>query len=370
MGNTRVVIDGKETDVDDGMTILEAAEKVGIHIPTLCHAPELSPTGVCRVCVVEIEGSPTLAGACHTPVVGGMVVRTQSPKVLASRKATLELMLAGHTGPCVTDTRVEQCELHRLASEMEVGPPRFRVRQPRFHPVEQVSPYVQRDLAKCVLCRRCVKACEEMPKKNIYSIGYRGFDSKVIVDCDEPLNKEDCRDCGICIDYCPTGALTRPRGWAQENGESDGLVGDEEDTASAGENRRRLLHILKTEQSKSRIVSPELIPGIAQSLDLSVAEVYGVATFYSFLSTRPLGRNVIRICKSLPCQLKNAQMIIKSVEEAIGIGPGETTPDGKFSFELTNCIGACDKAPAMLVNEDVHGDLTPDKISQALKSYS
>ena len=370
MGNTKVVINGREIAVDEGMTVLDAAEKAGIHIPTLCHGPDLSPTGVCRICVVEIEGSPTLAGACHTPIVGGMVIRTQSPKVLASRKATLELMLAGHTGPCVTDTKVEQCELHRLASELEVGPPRFRVREPRFHPVEQVSPDVQRDLSKCVLCRRCAQACEEIAKKNIYSIGYRGFDSKVIVDCDEPLNTEDCRDCGICIDYCPTGALTRPKGWAQGNGESGGLVGDEEETASGGENRERLLEILKTEQSKSKVVSPEVIPGIAQSLDLSVGEVYGVATFYSFLSTRPLGRNVIRICKSLPCHLKNAQMIIESVQDAVGIRPGETTPDGNFSFELTNCIGACDKAPAMLVNDDVHGDLTPNKISQALKSYS
>jgi NADH-quinone oxidoreductase subunit E len=103
---------------------------------------------------------------------------------------------------------------------------------------------------------------------------------------------------------------------------------------------------------------------------MGVGEVYGVATFYSFLSTRPLGTNVIRICKSLPCYMKNTQAIIESVHDAIGIGPGETTADGKFSLELTNCIGACDSAPAMLVNHDVHGNLTPKKISQVLKSYS
>ena len=98
--------------------------------------------------------------------------------------------------------------------------------------------------------------------------------------------------------------------------------------------------------------------------------MYAVATFYSFLSIRPLGRNVIRICKSIPCHLKDAPMIIQSVEKAIGIKLGKTTSDGKFSFLLTNCIGACDRAPAMLINHDVHGELTPDKISDVLKSYS
>ena len=104
-------------------------------------------------------------------------------------------------------------------------------------------------------------------------------------------------------------------------------------------------------------------------MGLSISEVYGVATFYSFLSAEPLGRNVIRVCKSLPCFLKNCQTIIKSVEKEIGIKPGETTPDGRFSFQLTNCIGACDKAPAMMINDDVHVDLTPEKISRILQAY-
>jgi len=206
--------------------------------------------------------------------------------------------------------------------------------------------------------------------KKVYSIGYRGFRSKIIVDCDEPLDREECRDCGICIDYCPTSALTRPVNWTEADEEKSDPGGAEVQTGPEGRNREMLLGILKAEQTKSRSVSPEVIEDIAQSLDVGVSEVYGVATFYSFLSTRPLGRNVIRVCKSLPCYLKNAPMIIESVHRAIGIGPGETTPDGEFSFELTNCIGACDSAPAMLVNHDVHGNLTPDRISEVLKSYS
>jgi len=133
--------------------------------------------------------------------------------------------------------------------------------------------------------------------------------------------------------------------------------------------REKLLALLTEEQDKSGYVPREFMAKLAQSLNIPLSDVYGVTTFYSFLSAKPLGRNVIRICKSLPCYLKNSEMIIESVAKEIGIRPGETTPDGRYSFELTNCIGACDKAPAMLVNDDVHGNLTPRKISQILKSY-
>ena len=139
--------------------------------------------------------------------------------------------------------------------------------------------------------------------------------------------------------------------------------------ALRGEGNNNLLMLLKKAQEKFGYVPEDFIAEVAQSLNISMSEAYGVATFYSFISSKELGRNVIRICKSLPCYLKNAQMIIKSVEDELGIKPGETTPDGKFSFELTNCIGACDRAPAMMVNNDVHVDLTPAKISQILKSY-
>ena len=133
--------------------------------------------------------------------------------------------------------------------------------------------------------------------------------------------------------------------------------------------RESLLGMIKEEQRKSGYISEEAMAGIAESLALSVGDVYGVTTFYSFLSTQPLGKHVIRICKGVPCFLQNAGMIIESIQEALWIGPGETTTDGRFSFELTNCIGACDQAPAMLVDDEVHGHLTPEKISEILKSY-
>jgi NADH-quinone oxidoreductase subunit E len=137
----------------------------------------------------------------------------------------------------------------------------------------------------------------------------------------------------------------------------------------AGRKGGKLLVLLEAAQAKSAHISHDTVTELAESLDLSIGEVYGVASFYSFLSTKPKGRNIIRICKSLPCLLKSAQTIIDSVQKAIGIQPGETTPDGRFSFELTNCIGACDKAPAMMVNNDVHGDLTPNKIAKILQAY-
>ena len=135
------------------------------------------------------------------------------------------------------------------------------------------------------------------------------------------------------------------------------------------EDRENLLILLVEAQNKFGYLSEELIAELTESVDMSISDVYGVATFYSFLSTKPLGRNVIRICKSLPCFLKNSQTIIESVAKEIGIKPGETTHDGRFSFQLTNCVGACDKAPAMMINNDVHVDLTPKKISQILKEY-
>lgn len=142
-----------------------------------------------------------------------------------------------------------------------------------------------------------------------------------------------------------------------------------EGTALGNKEQGNLLVLLKRAQEKLGYLSEECISEAALSLDIPLSEVYGVATFYSFLSSKPLGRNVIRICKSIPCYLKDSQTIVKSVADELGIKPGETTPDGRFSLQLTNCIGACDKAPAMLINNDVYGDLTPEKIVQILKEY-
>jgi NADH-quinone oxidoreductase subunit E len=140
-------------------------------------------------------------------------------------------------------------------------------------------------------------------------------------------------------------------------------------TGNVSPQEENVLVRLKKTQSQFGYIPEKSITEIAKSLDVPVSEVYGVATFYSFLSVRPLGRNVIRICQSLPCHLKHLDLIVDALETTLGIKFGETTADGRFSLEFTNCIGACDLAPAMLINGELHGNLTPDKIPQILKSY-
>jgi len=132
--------------------------------------------------------------------------------------------------------------------------------------------------------------------------------------------------------------------------------------------REYLLALLQDEQEKNGRISEQFIEQTAKSMGLSISEVYGVATFYHLLSIKPLGRYVIRVCKCVPCYLKNSQLVVDTIQEELGIVPGETTLDSKFSLELTNCIGACDQAPAMLLNHDLYGYLTPAKIEKILET--
>jgi NADH dehydrogenase/NADH:ubiquinone oxidoreductase subunit G len=367
MGDVNITIDGARVTAKEGTTILQAAGQVGIEIPTICHQDDLRPAGNCRICAVELEGSRTLVSSCHTPIAEGMVLHTRSARVIKARRAIIELLIAGHTGPCVKDTAAKDCKLHKMAADLEVGPPRFPVKKPRFYPIEEISPYVRRDLSRCILCRNCIRACREIAGQNLFSMAYRGFHSKVVVDCDVPLDKEVCKDCGICIAYCPTTALLSPT--MRKPKQVSNKKRAKGDAVPERGKRAGLLERLKTRQRESGHISKADVAQIAEALDVSVSEVYGVSSFYAFLSTKPQGKYVIRVCKSLPCYLKDAPMILETVERAIGVGPGETSADGRFSLELTNCIGACDRAPAMLIDYRAYGNLTPEKISKILHSY-
>jgi NADH-quinone oxidoreductase subunit E len=132
--------------------------------------------------------------------------------------------------------------------------------------------------------------------------------------------------------------------------------------------REYLLALLQEQQEKAGHISGQFIEQTAKSIDLSISEVYGVVTFYHLLSTKPLGRNVIRVCKCIPCSLKSSQSVVETIREKLGIAPGETTMDGRFSLQLSNCIGACDQAPAMLLNHELHGYLTPVKVAKILEA--
>ena len=210
MGNIALTMNGAPVSGREGMTILEVARENGVDIPTLCYLENLSPLGACRLCVVEVEGSRTLVGSCHTPITEGMVVLTHAPRVLETRRILVELMLASHPDSCLVCDEANRCELRKIAVELDIGMPRYRIKK-HYYPVEDENPYIIRDMSKCILCRRCITACENIKGEKLFSTAYRGFDSKVIYGLDQPLGSEEtCRDCDTCISLCPTGALSKP----------------------------------------------------------------------------------------------------------------------------------------------------------------
>jgi NADH dehydrogenase/NADH:ubiquinone oxidoreductase subunit G len=210
MSNIALTMNGAPISGREGQTILEVARENGIDIPTLCYIEGLTPIGACRICVVEVEGSRTLVGSCHTPIAEGMVIHTHSPKVLAARRILVELMLASHPDNCLVCDEANRCELRKLAADLNIGLPRFKIRK-HYYPIEDENPYIVRDMSKCILCRRCVAACQNIKGNKMLSIAYRGFDSKVIYGLDQPIGSEEaCRDCDTCISLCPTGALSKP----------------------------------------------------------------------------------------------------------------------------------------------------------------
>jgi len=210
MDKITVTINGSEVSGGEGMTILEFARENGIDIPTLCYYEGLAPIGACRVCVVEVEGSRTLVASCHTPITPGMVIHTHSPKVIETRRVIVELLLASHPDVCIVCDKANMCELRKVATDLEIGLPRFRLRK-HYFPIEDENPHIVRDMSKCILCRRCVVACKNLKGEKMFSLAYRGFDSKVVHGCDQSVDKETCRDCDDCIALCPSGALTKPR---------------------------------------------------------------------------------------------------------------------------------------------------------------
>lgn len=210
MGSLALTINGAPVSGREGMTILEVARENGIDIPTLCYLEDLPPVGACRLCVVEVEGSRTLVGSCHTPITEGMVIDTHSPKVLETRRILVELMLASHPDSCMVCDEANRCELRKIAADLDIGLPRFRIRK-HYYPVEDENPCIIRDMSKCILCRRCVAACQNVKGEKMFSVAYRGFDSKIVYGLDLPVgSKEACRDCDTCISVCPTGALSKP----------------------------------------------------------------------------------------------------------------------------------------------------------------
>jgi predicted molibdopterin-dependent oxidoreductase YjgC len=241
----RLTINGNELSFMPGETILEVARRNDIDIPTLCHLKGTIPTGSCRICVVEVEGARTLIASCAAPAAKGMVVHTESSKVIEARKVIIQLLLSSGNHNCAVrgsdgadwsafQLKVQEedgsdelcpvwgdCRLQDLAYRYQVSGEKFEG-TPTPYPMETVNPFIVRDFSRCILCGRCVQACNDVQVNNAINFGYRGSPTKIVAAEDKPLQDSDCVFCGECVQACPVGALVekdaryRVRPWETE----------------------------------------------------------------------------------------------------------------------------------------------------------
>ena len=207
MNRIELLIDEKPVIAREGQTVLEVAQENGIHIPTLCYHKDLSPTGKCRMCVVDITANSTLDTACTTQVHHGMVLHTQNKAVVQSRKQTLEMMLATHPQDCITCESDGACELQDLAYEYKAEFPEWGDKA-RYPVNSDSNPFIRVDMNRCILCGRCVQACAEIQVRDVWGFAERGFDKLVVAGANTTMLEAGCESCGQCVAYCPTGALT------------------------------------------------------------------------------------------------------------------------------------------------------------------
>ena len=201
-----LTIDNQKITVPKGTTILNAAKKAGIDIPTLCFLKDINEVGDCRMCIVEVEGRRGFATSCIQTVEEGMVVHTHTQNVLEARHVILDLIISNHAKDCLTCTRSGNCELQALATKFNVLNIEFEGERTE-HKVDDLSPSIVRDFNKCILCRRCVAACKNVQKIGAIDCINRGFESCISTVGDHSLNDVNCTFCGQCIEACPTGAL-------------------------------------------------------------------------------------------------------------------------------------------------------------------
>lgn len=206
MENVTLKINGQDITVPADYTILQAAREAGIDIPTLCYLKDISETGSCRMCVVEIKGARNLQAACVYPVSEGLEVYTNSPKARRSRKVTLELLLSNHDRKCLTCARNRNCELQTLSEELGITEITYEGERLE-HEIDQLSPSIIRDNNKCVLCRRCVSACKNIQTVAVIDATERGFKTTIASPFNKSLGEVPCVNCGQCITACPVGAL-------------------------------------------------------------------------------------------------------------------------------------------------------------------
>ncbi|ADG83079.1 NADH:ubiquinone oxidoreductase, subunit G, iron-sulfur binding protein [Thermincola potens JR] len=202
----KLTIDGQPVTVPAGTSILEAAKSIGIDIPNFCYDKDLTVAGACRMCVVEVAGYRNLAAACATAVAEGMVVQTESERVVEARRVLLELLLANHPRDCMVCEKTGDCRLQDYCYRYGVKESPFQGERKQYA-IDSENHLIERDQNKCILCGKCVRVCHEVQVTAAVDFVGRGFNTRVTTPFDLPLSLDICRFCGQCISVCPTGAL-------------------------------------------------------------------------------------------------------------------------------------------------------------------
>lgn len=207
MDMVNIKINGMPLSVPKGSTILEAARQAGIEIPTLCYLKDINAIGACRICVVEVKGARSLVASCVYPVNEGMEIMTNTPKVLESRKTSLQLILSNHERKCLSCVRSGNCELQKLSHDFGVEDEGEFDGENKVYEIDDTTGVLVRDNNKCVLCRRCSAACARQQAVGVIGPNDRGFDTHIACAFEKGMNEVPCVSCGQCIVVCPTGAL-------------------------------------------------------------------------------------------------------------------------------------------------------------------
>ena len=204
----KVKIDGVEVAMEPGKTVLDAAQAINVHVPTLCFHEDLRVAGNCRVCVVEVAGAKGLVASCAMPVSEGMEIHTNSLKVRTARKSVVELLLSEHNADCTKCYKNKKCELQDLASEYLTGEHLYIDLVPlKNYSIDMYSPSIIKDDSKCIRCQRCVRTCEELQHVSALGVAYKGDKMKISTFFENSMYEVVCTNCGQCINRCPTGAL-------------------------------------------------------------------------------------------------------------------------------------------------------------------
>lgn len=199
-------INGQQVQVENGATILQAAEKLGISIPTLCYDKRLVGHGACRICVVEVKGARALQTACTIPVAEGMVVETHSPDVIAARQEILKLMIENHPLDCLTCEKSGKCKLQDYCYEYDIKEGGYNGEKKNY-PIDDSNPFFYLDRNKCIMCGKCIRVDNELQCTGAINFNDRGFETHVGIPYEKEFEQSTCVSCGNCVSVCPVGAL-------------------------------------------------------------------------------------------------------------------------------------------------------------------